>query len=153
MKIDITPVGANNVIQSFDRLPDAVRRRLVERIGRLTRQLEGRVRAAAPRRAGRLARGVRSKIFVDTDRVRGRVFIAGGDAQEHRKAGALEYGARRMTAVRAHQRRMSLVERYSRRVNIAERRFLRGPLDAMRGQAMAEIAAAVGEAMPGGARR
>jgi len=155
--MDITPTlaGQREVGLSLDAIPERLRRRLIQRIWRLTLRLETRAEARAPRgRTGRLRAAIGARLDTRADRIRGRVMVRGGGG----KAGALEYGARRSHQVTEHRRTLDhvwgratqpmevIVGRYRRTANIAERRYLRGALDAMRGEALAEIGAAVNEA-------
>ena len=134
---------------------------LKARITSLTEALETRVLATEPFRTGRLRETTVEKVFSDDpDRVAGYVRITA----DFGKAGALEYGSHRAItvnerspAVRARQAHAgiraafsrpsaALAASYVRHTNIAEHRFLRGPLEAMRPEILAEMEQALEEA-------
>lgn len=152
MKITAVVSGDRDVAARLDRIDPAIHKRLVATIESLTARLEARVRAAAPKRTGRLASQIASSVNDSPDFVRGRVTVRGREgSQDFAKAGALEYGVHDTFTVREHKRRgrgigmEQIVERYQRTANIVETRFLRGPLAAMRGDVEREIAEAVTE--------
>jgi hypothetical protein len=145
----------NKLILHFDQMPDQIKRELEVKITHLTQQLLGQVKAAEPRRTGRLRAATRSFVDVRQDFVRGRVRIlpTGKASRLGAAFGALEYGGpgkRRSGPVRVHAytRLSGHVAAYQRsRPKIAARRFLRGPATAMRPRALAELELIVGKAL------
>lgn len=149
MKITSTVSGARDTALRLDKADAAV----MTRVRAVIEDETGSMFAAVqpPRGAsGRLASQKRMAVTSGDNFVRGRVFIdaAGNEAA---KAGALEYGApgkraRSRRGVREHKRSLRhvwgrsispievMVHRYNRTQRLAERRFLRGPLEARRGQ-------------------
>ena len=151
--IGVAIVGDQKVALQFDHFPEALRAELLKPIKSLTDQLYAKIRAIVPKgKTGKLASEVIEQIFNDPDQVSGRVTF---DA-DFAKAGALEWGAHRVTKVREHPQRLDhawrrslnspltvLIAAYSRTPNIAEHRMLRGPLAAMSGEAITELQQAV----------
>ena len=127
----------------LESLPDNLRVRLVSMIGRLTRELLGKVEAREPVGTGRLR--ALTEAYVDDNRiknfVRGRVRVL--RTREHNTAaaaGALEYGSTgKRFAVKGYTRRGARVRGYDRVGGITEMRFLRGPAAAMLPKARAEL--------------
>lgn len=137
-------VNATSLVVHLEQLPMALRTNLRATIIRLTDELLARVRAAEPRRTGRLQSETRSFIDENDNRILGRVRVLGaGGGGPNIAAAALEYGAHRSFQVRGYQRRGVTVSAYRRRQNIAPRRFLHAPAEAMRGRIMAELQAAI----------
>lgn len=155
MEIDFIVSGDRDIAARLDRLSDDLRKRLVERIGGLTQQLLARVQAREPTRTGRLRAETRAFVDDGADFVRGRVrVVATGIRYEHGKVGALEYGAHRPVKVRSHERAghtpfgravEQVVGAYTRKADIMAHRFLRGPVEAMRGDIRAELGRVVQE--------
>lgn len=153
----VTVTGERDIALRFERLPDAIRKRLRRTIEDLAGQLAARQRAAAPRLSGRLSSEV-GNVIIDEgpDFVRGRVTVRAANSIDAAKAGALEYGApgkRGRFVVREHKRRghgvgmETIVDRYMRTANLIEQRYLRGPFEAMRGQIETELAAAIDDSV------
>jgi hypothetical protein len=150
----------NNLTLHLDSLPKHLRVRLRSRLTVLIQRLLANVKAAEPVRTGRL-RSLTSASISETDTaIRGQVRIAGDRADGHNvAAAALEYGQNRTVAVRAHPERLThvfghpitpesvMVKAHARHPHIAARRFLRGPAQALRPVAIAELQAAVEEAL------
>ena len=153
-------VTDNNLTLHLDSLPKHLRVRLRGRITVLIQRLLANVKAAEPVRTGRL-RSLTSASISETDTaIRGQVRIAGNRADGHNvAAAALEYGQHRMYMVRAHTARLThvfghpitpesvMVKAHARRPHIAARRFLRGPAEALRPVAIAELQTAINEAI------
>jgi hypothetical protein len=132
----------------FERLPMTLKTNLRATITKLTNELLAQVRAAEPVRTGYLRSQTRADVAEGPDFVRGRVRIAAtGSARRVGAAfGALEYGApgrRGRFEVRAYTRRSGIVGAYHRTARLRALRFLRGPAEAMRPRALAELEAAV----------
>jgi hypothetical protein len=151
--------GDRAVALRFAQFPERARAALQHRLEAISQQLLARVQGAEPARTGRLKGETVPFASSSGDRVRGGVHVAAPDSGEHGKGAALEYGAHGSAQVTAHARALDhvfgrrltsplavMVAAYSRHVNIAERRYLRGPLDAMRGEIVAELRAALDEA-------
>jgi hypothetical protein len=145
---------------SLDALPDALRASLRGKLAALTATLLAQVHAAEPARTGRLRSLTHGFLSERPNSIRGGVTIDGAAGSAHNiAAAALEYGVKRPFVVRAHQARITqvfghaqapqtvLIRAHGRRVNIAARRFLRGPAAAIRPRAIAEIQAAIDDAV------
>lgn len=156
--INVVITGDRAVQEKFDRFPQAAHKRLHDVIESFTERLVGRVRAAAPKRTGKLESEIRELISDKPERIVGLVYIRGQDRNDYAKAGALEYGAHGQAKVSAHEMRldhvfshalagplMVSVAAYSRQMNIAEHRFMRGSIDAMKGEITRALKEAVGE--------
>lgn len=149
--------GDRALAQRFDDFPESLRGRLRDAITEETNQLRSRIEALVPRRTGRLASEIVSGVFDDPDRVTGRVTVSG----EYAKAGALEYGGKNKPfKVLSHQMRLDHlwaratatplivdVPQYTRSIHTPALRFMRGPLEEMRGEVMEALHAAVTEAV------
>jgi hypothetical protein len=128
----------------LDKIPHALRDRLVQTIRGLTNELLAKVEAREPVRTGRLRRLTES--YVDDNRVklfvRGRVRVL--RTREHNTAaaaGALEYGSTgKRFPVSDYSRRGFPVKAYERVGGITEMRFMRGPATIMLPKARQEIA-------------
>lgn len=156
--ISVVITGDRAVQEKFDRFPQEAHQRLHATIEQFTERLVGRVRAAAPKRTGRLESEIRELVSDKPERIVGLVYIRGQERSDYAKAGALEYGAHSTAKVSAHAMRLDhvfatalqapltvSVEAYSRQMNIAEHRFLRGSIDSMKGEIERALRAAVGE--------
>ncbi len=138
----------------FEEFPQRAHASLLEKITSLTRQLEERVRAAEPYKSGKLRGATTSRIDDRPERITGRVFISA----DYGKAAALEYGAHAATQVKAHSARLDhvyanavspltvMISAHSRKLDIAEHKYLRGPLEAMEGEIIEQLRAALVEA-------
>jgi hypothetical protein len=141
-------VDDRRIVARFDNLPRQLKQNLHRAITEITEMMAVRVRAAEPRRTGRLLSLTRSFVDERPNWIRGRVRILGTAQQRHNiAAAALEYGANATVSVRAYRRGGAPVRSYRRRTHIAARRFLRGPAAELRGVARAAIEAAVAEAL------
>jgi len=151
--------GERQVRLMFEQLPQHARAQLLAAITSLTDRLYARVVAATPERTGRLRGEITERVVQGENYIRGTVSVRVGPGEqsglEAGKAAALEYGAHRAVSVVSYSRRHDhvyahaitpirvMVEAYQRTANIAERRYLRGPLDDMRGDIVSELRAAV----------
>lgn len=130
----------------FDELPKRLQGNLKRTITALTDQTLVRLRAAEPRRTGRMLRETRRFVDERENFIRGRVRILGPGGRGHNvAAAALEYGAHRSFPVRAHERAGDRVHAYRRRANIAERRFLRDAAAGLRERVLAELRRTIAE--------
>ena len=129
--------GDREVALRFDDFPKRAHNGLLNRIESLTDRLYSLVAARIPDRTGRLRSKIDKAIYDDRDRISGRVSFSGDFA----KAGALEYGAHRLTKVKAHAMQLDhnwstklqrptkvIVAAYSRTPDIEAVKMLRGPL-------------------------
>lgn len=149
--ISVIITGDRDVELRFDEFPDRLRDTLRERISGLTDELAARVRGAVPKRTGKLAGEIVDELRETPDEITGIVTLSG----EFAKAAALEYGGTGETfSVRAHDMRLDhlwgraaslvvSVPEHGRSRHDAARRFLRGPLEAMRGEVVASLNEAV----------
>jgi len=144
----------------FAELPDALAKRLRARITSLSARLLVMVHAAEPQRTGRLRSLTKAFMRETPTSIRGGVHIEGDRVGGHNiAAAALEYGQHRVVNVRAHSARLTRVfghpitpetiaiRAHRRRPNIAAKRFLRDPAAQIRPIALAEMQAAVSEAV------
>lgn len=150
--ISIQITGDRDVGLRFDQFPQQIHAKLLGTITSLTERLYGQVRAATPKRTGRLQSEIAQHVYDSEDRIAGVVSV---DA-EFAKAGALEYGARGRSRITEHSMRLDhvfanrlsgpisvMVEAHSRQMNLVAERFLRGPEGAMAAEAVAELQADV----------
>jgi hypothetical protein len=159
--IGIEVQGERQVALRFEQFPQFAHDRILAALQDIEGRLEAAVRGAEPARTGRLQGETGGRVYDHGDRMAAVVGVRArsGDSNEAGKAAALEYGAHRAFEVRAHA--MSLthlwgraiapisvqVAGHTRRPNISERRYLRGPIDAIRGAALDQIRNAVAEAV------
>lgn len=139
--IGVSVTGAREVELEFDSMPQAMHARLLSRITFFIERLAGLVRAAVPRKTGKLASEIVSAVRDSADRITGEVSFSA----EFAKAGALEYGGSGKTfEVGSHTMRLDhvfsqklgaptevLVKAYRRPLGIIARRFERGSFDTM----------------------
>jgi hypothetical protein len=142
-------VDDRRLMLHLENLPMMLRSNLRVAITKLTDELLAQVRATEPRRTGRLQNLTRSYVDEHEDSVTGRVKVLGGGSAHNIAAAALEYGAHAAVSVKASRREGIAVRAYERHANIAARRFLRGPGEAMRARALAELEKAVNDAVKG----
>jgi len=158
-------VDATRLSFTLDKLPEALRARLAVTIRELADELVAEVKAAEPRRTGRLQQMTRDFVDVQESWVRGRVRVLRSSlgASEAAAAGALEYGApgrRGAFRVRAYRRKLTqvfgrpttsnqsvLVSSYTRKAHIRAVRFLRDPAARMLPRARLAIEAAITDAI------
>jgi hypothetical protein len=159
IKIDVT--GDRLVGLRFDEFPTDLHDALLEQIEGLTSELLGRVRARIPRKTGDLSGKLRQRVFDDEHKITGRVDIFSDDPQDHRKAGALEYGSKgRPVKVKGHSMKLDhfwkdklaapitvLTKAYNRVPTIAEHAFERGALAAMQPTVLSTLNAVVERAV------
>lgn len=162
IRIDIE--GDRQAGLRFEEFPDDLRDDLRAEIDALSNELFGRIEGAVPRLSGDLAGKVRRQMFVDKDKITGRVTIDGkgsGKGSDFAKAGALEYGSTgKKFKVAAHSAKLNhlwserlaapmtvLVKAHERPSTIREHAFMRGPLRAMQGEAVARLNAVVERAV------
>ena len=155
IRIDVT--GTRQVGLRFEEFPDALYADLRREVDALTVELLVRVQAATPTKTGELRSQERLRIFADKTKITGKIDIAGNDAQDYRKAAALEYGSTgRPVTVKSHEMALDhfwanklaapmtvVTKAYARTPNIMENAFERGPLAAMQPEIIARLNAVV----------
>jgi hypothetical protein len=142
------------LIEYLDKLPETLRQALRPKIGELTRTLLAEVQGREPVRTGYLRSQTVAFINEEADSIRGGVQVkrTGHASRAGAEFGALEYGApgRRQgpVAVAGYSRASGRVAAYERRrPTIIARRFLRDSAAGIRERAIAEIRAAIAEAL------
>lgn len=152
--------GIRQVGLRFEQFPDRARKKIMERILGLTERLHAAVEGAEPDRTGALRAETKGWVDDGKNYIVGRVGLPGGvyPHSDYGKAAALEYGSHHPFQVKAHEARLAhfwgravaptevFIRAHSRTPNIAARLFLRSSLDAMRGEIIAELEAALAEA-------
>jgi hypothetical protein len=153
------PGGQRTITAHFEQFSRRLRTGLHQAIAQLTDELLARVRGAEPYRTGKLRSATQAFVHDDEDSVRGIVTVVSEAGKYNVAAAALEYGAHRITRVRAHQQHLShlfdraidarlvSVRGYTRHPNIQAVRFLRDPAQAMRPRIEAEIQRVVAESV------
>lgn len=148
--------GIRGLQLKFDQFPERAREHLYENIAQIIHRLYGAIRSEAPSRSGALRSHIAESMSQGTNYVRGNVRFTG----EYAKAGALNYGAHRKAAVRAHEMRLDhvfgsrlsapmtvIVDRFDRKPNLASRNFITGPARSMHDEAMMAIQEAIEQAI------
>lgn len=158
MDLGMDVTGDRKLGLRFEKFPEVAREALTRRITALTAELLDRVRAAEPEKTGKLRSETSSIVLSNERKIAGIVRIRTDIKGEYAKAAALEYGARKSTRVKEHamglshfwakavEPRQVMVAAYNRKPDIAQHFFLRGPLEAMKGEIFAELEAAMIEA-------
>jgi len=156
--IEITETGAREIGARLENFTPSLHARLTERIEAATAELWESVEEVVPHLTGRLASEIASRLFSGArNRVAGYVSVYApnpGPHNEYAKAATLEYGSNKPRAVRdethgiitrlaGSSRRIRA--RMSSPVNLAARRYLRGPLEELRGPIMVSLEEAVDE--------
>ena len=156
--VDLT--GDTRAVLRFEKFPAALHDRLFATLQSLEKRLEAAVLAAEPERSGELKSLTGGRVYDHGDRIAAVVGVRTRNANDARKAAALEYGSRG-TAVheKAHTMRLNHlwsraiseitvnVPTYDRVPSIAARLFLRGPIKAMHETAIAEMRTALDTAV------
>lgn len=150
--------GARRAVLRFEQFPAKAHDRLLATLESLKDRLVAAVRAEEPKHTGRLEEETGGRVYDHGSRIAAVVGVRAYTKSDALKAAALEYGSHKALTVRAHQARLShlfsraiapitvTVSDHSRTPDIAPHRFLRGPLEAMRADAQAEMEAAVAAA-------
>jgi len=153
--------GDQRAILRFEQFPAAAHDRLLTTLRQIEQRLESAVKSAEPMRSGMLYSETGGTVYDHGNRIAAVVGVR-AKGTEAAKAGALEWGAHRGVTVKAHamgldhfwsrlvSRRIVSVPDYNRIPNIAEVRFLRGPIEAMREEFIAEMRAALDAAVKDG---
>jgi hypothetical protein len=161
--IGIELTGERAAILRFEQFPKFAHDRLFAALQNIEQRLEAAVLAAEPEKTGQLKSITGGRVYDHDNRIAAVVGVRTQDGNIARKAGALEYGSRHESLmVRAHTAKLSHlwgraispisveVGAHSRTPNIDAFRFLRGPLDAIRSTAIAELQAALDAATKDG---
>jgi hypothetical protein len=150
--------GDTKAVLRFQQFPQAAHDRLLTVLRSLEARLEAAVLAQEPTATGAMRTLTGGRVYDHGARIAAVVGVRATSANEARKAAALEYGSHKALTVRAHTASLShlwsraiatisvQVPAHPRTPNIDEVRFLRGPLDALRSDAIAEMEAAVASA-------
>lgn len=139
----------------FEQFPQFAHDRLLLALRNIEQRLEAAVRAAEPSRTGKLQAQTGGRVYDHGSRIAAVVGVRAPDANDAKKAAALEYGSKQALMIRAHS--MKLTHLWGRAIspitvrtlphprvpNLPAQRFLRGPLEAMRASALAEMQAVV----------
>lgn len=154
--IGVIVTGDTKLGIRFDQFPQQAHDKLRDSITTQIAALRTAIKAAAPRRTGKLASQVDSNVVDKPDRIKGIVYFDG----DYAKVSALEYGVHRSVQVAAHSATLDhvfreklmaplrvFVEAHSRSVDLAAREFIRGPARAMQGQITQQLREAVNEAI------
>lgn len=151
----VTTRGERELTLRFDTFPARAHQRLEQRIGDLVAQLDAKSQAAAPVDTGRLRSEITEKVYGDSpDRVAGYVSVfAPGNPKEYPKAATLEYGSDKVRKIYSNSR--SMLDRFGRKRRIVERmtkaahiqayKYLRAPLETMRGEIEAALDGALAD--------
>lgn len=146
--------GELEISQRLQGFPPFLQGKLTERIASLTEQLWEGVESVVPHRTGRLASEISSRLYSKPQRIAGYVSVyAPGRPGEYEKAGALEYGwwaashptTGVMSRLSGSNRRAKA--RTAGATHVSARRYLRGPLAALKPEAVAVLDEAVAEAI------
>ena len=153
-------VGDNRTVLRFERFPDAAHDRLFATLQSLEKRLEQAVLAAEPEKSGEIKSLTGGRVYDHGDRIAAVVGVRVTNANQARKAAALEYGSRGTSiTVSAHTAKLAHlwsraispisvnVPSFTRTPSITARRFLRGPIQALHDTALAEMRAALDAAV------
>ena len=156
--IDI--IGDKRAVLRFERFPDAAHDRLLATLQSLEKRLEQAVLAAEPEKSGELKSLTGGRVYDHGDRIAAVVGVRVTNANQARKAAALEYGSRGTSiTVSAHTAKLAHlwsraispisvnVPSFNRTPTITAKRFLRGPIQALHATALAEMRAALDAAV------
>jgi hypothetical protein len=156
--VEVRSGSERAAILRFEQFPAFAHDRLLAALWRIERRLETAVRAAQPARTGQLRSLTGGRVYDHGSRIAAVIGVRANNADDALKAAALEYGSARALMVRAHQAKLSHLwgramtpmtvqrESHLRRTNLSPHRFLRGPMAAIRADAIAEMKVAVEDA-------
>lgn len=142
----------------FEKFPGFAHDRLLAALQRIEQRLHAAVLAETPVRTGALKAQIGSHTYDHGARIAAVVGVRDKTARGAKKATALEYGAKKPMIVKAHEAKLShvygrlispimvTIPAHQRTPNITARRFLRGPVQAIRSSALAELQAAMEQA-------
>lgn len=152
--------GDRSAALRFEQFPAFAHDRLLGALQSIEQRLEAAVLASEPTRSGALRGLTGGRVYDHGNRIAAVVGVRAQTADEARKAAALEYGSRKQAiTVRAHEARLAhiwkraiaeinvSVPSYERTPDIAAVRFLRSPIQAIRDEALAELRAALDQAV------
>src|SRR5271166_4513086 len=156
--IGLEVAGDRRAELRFDRFPGFARDRLRAALEDIEARLAAAVLADEPVKSGRLQGETGGRVYEHGDRLAAVVGVRAKGGDDAGKAAALEYGAKRAFEVRAHIATLAHlwgraiapitieVGAHRRTPNIAQHRYLRGPIEALRGEFIAQLRQAVDQA-------
>jgi hypothetical protein len=153
-------VGDTRAVLRFERFPAAAHDRLLATLKSLEKRLEAAVLAEEPEKSGKLKSLTGGRVYDHGDRIAAVVGVRVTNANQARKAAALEYGSRGTSiTVSAHTAKLDHlwsraispisvnVPSFNRTPTITAKRFLRGPIQVLHDEAIAEMRAALDAAV------
>jgi hypothetical protein len=161
MEFGLEITGDRTATLRFEQFPQQAHDRLLTALQAIEARLEAAVLAQAPDKTGALRSLIGGRVYDHDTRIAAVVGVRTTAAAQARKASALEYGSHAPIAVRAHTAKLAHfwsrmvnpimvdVRAHGRTPNIVAKKFLRGPIEAIRGQALAELQAALDAAVEG----
>lgn len=164
MDFNAVVTGDREVAARFAEFPKQLHDKLYERIERLTAKLYARVIELVPEgndpNGLHLRNEIVSEMYEREDRIKGSVTLASRLPQsEYIKAGALEYGVHTVAKMKPSRREISkvfgrpvepheiLIRAYPRTMDLEAQNYLRGALEDMEAEAVAEFSEALNEAI------
>lgn len=152
--------GVKSATLRLEKFPDGVLERLLEPMQSIERQLEAAVIAAEPQKSGELRGITGGRVYSHENRIAAVVGVRTQDGNEAKKAVTLEYGSlgEPMDVVN-HFMRVDHVYKtlispmdvevptYMRVPDVKPHRFLRDPIEAIRGSALEQLRAAIDQAV------
>lgn len=151
MDLGISISTDRRVAVKFDEFPHQAHDNLLEAITGMTDRLRGMVEGYVPKRTGRLASEITSRVVDAPNHITGYVGVSNGNANDFAKAAALEYGAHGTAHLREHAAKLGhlwgaliepmqvIVAAHDRRLNIAEQDYLQGPLRMIENDALVQM--------------
>jgi hypothetical protein len=165
MEFGLEITGERAVNLRFEQFPAFAHDRLKSALERIKGRLLAAVLADEPDKTGALRAQTGGKVYDHGDRIAAVVGVRAKDKNEARKAASLEYGSTKVPfAVKAHKASLDHlwsraiapisvnVPDHQRAANVTARRFLRGPIDAIRSEAIGELRAALDQALQDASR-
>jgi hypothetical protein len=156
--IGVAVIGDRRTELQFERFPKIAHDRLKAALERIAHRLSAAVRAEEPTSTGKLQSETGGRVYDHGDRIIASVGVRTRDVDDHGKAGALEYGAKRPFQVRAHAATLDHlwgraiapitieVGAHMRTPNIQPHRYLRGPVARLRDEHLMLLRQAVEQA-------
>lgn len=147
--------GDKGVALRFREFPTFAHDRLLSALEGIEKRLEAAVISAEPEKSGLLKSLTGGRVYDHGTRIAAVVGVRAMTKDEALKASALEYGSNKSITLRAHSASLShlwsraintiqvQVSAHSRITNVQAHNFLRGPIDTIRGEALAELEAAI----------
>ncbi len=151
--------GELKVALRFREFPQLAHDRLLAALQNIEQRMAAAVLADEPEKTGELRSLTGGRVYDDETKISARVGVRTEDGNQARKAAALEYGSHKALTVRAHTARLAHIwaraiaqiqvniPAYTRTPDLTARRFLRGGLDAVYGDAITDLRAAIDAAV------